>query len=162
MAVINSDAEVIVDHWSYPGTDVGTAGPGPRVVPCEVLGELRSEGSLDRPSGVYVAAGMRADQIAPFLAHLELIVVEFQKFRDGRGFTVARTLREKHDFKGDIRAIGHILPDQLTALKMCGFSSIVTPLEHPPSQWRDSVDTPSATEKKGPLLQRLLGQATGP
>lgn len=158
MAVINSDAEVIVDHWTYPGTDAGSESRRTSVIPFEVLVELGGVGFLERPLGLYVAAGMTVDQIAPFLAELELIVVEFPKFRDGRGFSVARTLREKHDFKGDIRAIGHVLPDQLTALKMCGFSSIVTPHEHPPSQWRERVGTSSGTGSTGPLLRRLIGR----
>lgn len=161
MAVINSDTDVIIDYWSYPGTNAVPGSQGPHAVPCEVLEQLRSEGILKHPLGVYVSAGMTADRIVPFLDDLELIVVEFPKFRDGRGFTVARTLRERHHFKGDIRAIGHVLPDQLNALRMCGFSSIVTPHEHPPSQWRDRAGPHSATDSSGPLLRRLLGRSLG-
>ncbi|MBD9508033.1 DUF934 domain-containing protein [Ensifer sp. ENS07] len=161
MAVINGDAEVIVDYWTYPETDAVPHSQGPYAVPCEVLEQMRGDGIFKRPLGVYVSAGMTAERIVPFLKDLELIVVEFPKFRDGRGFTVARTLRERHQFKGDIRAIGHVLPDQLNALRMCGFSSIVTPQEHPPSQWQHRVGPHSATDSSSPLLRRLLVRSPG-
>ena len=109
-----------------------------------------------RSIGAFAASGVTADSIVPFLEKLDLVVVEFPKFRDGRGFTVARSLRERHGFKGDIRAIGHVLPDQFAALVQCGFSTIVTPAEHPPEQWQPGAG--SASSNGGPLLQRLIGR----
>ena len=48
-------------------------------------------------------------------------------FRDGRGFTLARTLRERHDYRGEIRAVGHILPDQYLFLLRCGVDTVALP-----------------------------------
>ncbi|MCR6628611.1 MAG: DUF934 domain-containing protein [Magnetospirillum sp.] len=58
---------------------------------------------------------------------LDLVVIDFPRFRDGRGFTLARTLRERYGFTGEIRAQGNLLPDQLSLLQRCGFSSIAVP-----------------------------------
>ena len=62
--------------------------------------------------GVQVPSTTHAEELAPFLGRVSLVVVEFPKFRDGRGFSIARTLRERYGFAGEIRAVGHILPDQ--------------------------------------------------
>lgn len=59
------------------------------------------------------------------LEHLEalkLIVVEFSSFIDGRGFSLAAQLRQD-GFKGELRATGEILIDQLHYLQRCGFDA---------------------------------------
>jgi uncharacterized protein (DUF934 family) len=77
--------------------------------------------------GVQVASTTHPDELAPFLDRVSLVVVEFPKFRDGRGFSIARTLRERFRFAGDLRAVGHILPDQYAFLVRCGFSGVAVP-----------------------------------
>ncbi len=74
--------------------------------------------------GVQVTSATHAEDIAPFLDRVTLVVVEFPKFRDGRGFTIARTLRERYGFSGEIRAVGHVLPDQYEFLVRCGFTCV--------------------------------------
>ncbi len=75
--------------------------------------------------GIQVGSATHAEDIAPFLDRVTLVVVEFPKFRDGRGFTIARTLRERYGYTGELRAVGHILPDQYEFLVRCGFTSVV-------------------------------------
>lgn len=78
----------------------------------------------------------RIEALAPFLDRLELVVVQFPGFRDGRGFTQARALREYLGFEGEIRAEGHILPDQALFLKRCGVDTVVLPKTHNnPQDW---------------------------
>jgi uncharacterized protein (DUF934 family) len=132
MALINSRCEVISDEWIYPDVEGNIVVRAGAIVPLDLLVGLGISFAVERPIGALVSSGTTADLIAPLLEWLELVVVEFPKFRDGRGFTVARALREKHGYEGDIRAIGHILPDQFAALVQCGFSSIAPPPEHPP------------------------------
>lgn len=59
------------------------------------------------------------------LNHFELIVLEFPKFTDGRNFSLARTLRKRFHFTGELRASGDILPDQLFYLKRVGVDNFV-------------------------------------
>jgi uncharacterized protein (DUF934 family) len=47
----------------------------------------------------------------------------FSKFVDGRGYSSARLLRDKHRFGGELRAIGDVLRDQLYYLRQCGFDA---------------------------------------
>lgn len=65
--------------------------------------------------------------MARFLPGLALAVIQFPAFRDGRGFSLARALRERHGFAGEIRACGHILPDQYVLLARCGVDTIELP-----------------------------------
>jgi uncharacterized protein (DUF934 family) len=132
------------------------------VAPFVIVAAAASVGHLPRPIGALVAPDIPAERIEPFLGVLDIVVVEFPKFRDGRGFTIARTLRQRYGFKGDIRARGHILPDQFAALTTCGFSSILTPNEHPPEQWR-AAPLASAAPGGRPvqLLHRLVVRSRG-
>jgi uncharacterized protein (DUF934 family) len=57
------------------------------------------------------------------LGNLAVIGIDFPKWRDGRGYSSARLLREM-GFSGDIRAIGDLTVDQLVFLKRSGFSSL--------------------------------------
>ena len=56
------------------------------------------------------------------LAQIELIVINFPVFTDGRGFSYARELRER-GYQGELRATGHFIRDQLTYLARCGFDA---------------------------------------
>jgi uncharacterized protein (DUF934 family) len=100
----------------------------PALIP---LARLRSEGEVlagrNAPLGVVADTATRPEELADLLPWLALVAVRFPKFRDGRGFTLARTLRERFGFAGEIRAIGHVLPDQHAFLLRCGFSSVAVP-----------------------------------
>lgn len=54
---------------------------------------------------------------------LPLIALNFPKFIDGRGYSVARLVRERYGFRNELRAIGEVLRDQLFYMKRCGFDS---------------------------------------
>lgn len=59
------------------------------------------------------------------LGLLSVIAIEFPRFTDGRGYSIARLLRERHGFKGEIRAVGEVLRDNLFYLSRCGFDSFL-------------------------------------
>jgi uncharacterized protein (DUF934 family) len=63
-----------------------------------------------------------ARALIPFLDRLALIEIAFPKFRDGRGYSSARILREA-GYSGELRAQGDVLVDQIAFLKRCGFDS---------------------------------------
>jgi len=91
------------------------------------------------PLGVRLKSHQLAREIAPDLGRLALIAVEFPKFRDGRGFSTARELRERHGFTGEIRAVGHLLPDQYLFLLRAGFSRVEIPDDADPDIWSDAL-----------------------
>lgn len=60
--------------------------------------------------------------LIPFLERLALIEISFPAFRDGRGYSAARILREA-GYKGELRAQGDVLVDQIPFMRRCGFDS---------------------------------------
>jgi uncharacterized protein (DUF934 family) len=60
--------------------------------------------------------------LIPHLDRLALIEIAFPKFRDGRGYSSARILREA-GYTGELRAQGDVLVDQIAFMKRCGFDS---------------------------------------
>ena len=53
------------------------------------------------------------------------IEVNFPKFGDGRGFSLARLLRERHGYKGELRAVGEVARDHLYYMEQCGFDAFL-------------------------------------
>lgn len=107
-------------------------------------------------SGLWVAAEQDTVSLAPLLGQLALIVIEFPKSRDGRGFTLARMLRERHHFAGDIRAVGPLLPDQFALLLQCGFTSVLAAPNVPLVRWRDAAASlEKAKSRPRTFLDRL-------
>lgn len=76
-----------------------------------------------QPFGVWLDSSEGPEAIAGDLEHFALIAVNFPKFTDGRGFSIARLLRERYAYRGEIRAIGDVLQDQLFFMKRCGIDA---------------------------------------
>ncbi len=56
------------------------------------------------------------------LTNAPLIAIEFPKFTDGRGYSIARLLRDRYGYRGELRAVGNVLRDQLLYMQRCGFT----------------------------------------
>jgi uncharacterized protein (DUF934 family) len=74
-----------------------------------------------------------ADPLAVALEGVERIELQFPKFTDGRAFSQAYLLRRRRGFKGDIRATGDVLIDQLVQMQRSGFSSAVLRADKDPA-----------------------------
>jgi uncharacterized protein (DUF934 family) len=57
------------------------------------------------------------------LPGLKLIAINFQKYGDGRGYSIARLLRDRYGYKGELRAVGVVARDHLQLMAQCGFDS---------------------------------------
>ncbi len=73
--------------------------------------------------GVWIDSDEGPEELAPFLDSLKLIALNFPKFADGRGYSIARILRDRYKYQGELRAIGDVLHDQLFYMKRCGFDA---------------------------------------
>jgi uncharacterized protein (DUF934 family) len=82
------------------------------------------DGFLDQSnaSTVRIEAGDDVRLLIPHLERVRLVEIDFPKFRDGRGFSSARILREA-GYKGEIRATGDVLVDLVFFMRRCGFDS---------------------------------------
>jgi len=63
--------------------------------------------------------------LADRIGALRVIAVNFPKFGDGRGYSIARLLRERYGYKGELRAVGVVARDQLRHMAQCGFDSFL-------------------------------------
>ena len=61
--------------------------------------------------------------VAERLARVARVEINFPKFGDGRGYSIARLLRERYGYKGELRAVGHITRDHLFFMESCGFNA---------------------------------------
>ena len=63
-------------------------------------------------------------ELAQQVGKAPAIAVDFPAFTDGRGYTLARLLRERYGYAGEVRAVGDVLVDQLDYMRRCGFSAM--------------------------------------
>ncbi len=120
------DKQVIEDNWTRfePGDDDAALPEGDIIVPLAYW-QARREELLGREGKVAVCIN-GDDELSDIESELdgfELIAIEFPVFRDGRGYSMARALRQRHNFQGDIRAVGEVLRDQLYFMQRVGISS---------------------------------------
>ena len=73
-------------------------------------------------SAVRIEAGDDVRLLIPALERVRLVEIDFPKFRDGRGFSSARILREA-GYVGEIKATGDVLVDLIGFMRRCGFDS---------------------------------------
>ncbi len=64
------------------------------------------------------------DVLAPYIDRLAAIWINFKAFNDGRGFSLALRFKRDMGFKGEVRAIGKVIPDQAQFLARSGFDSV--------------------------------------
>jgi uncharacterized protein (DUF934 family) len=75
------------------------------------------------PLGIRLHSDQSPELIAADLAHFAVVALEFPKFRDGRAYSYARLLRERYGYKGELRAVGDVLLEQLFFMVRTGFDA---------------------------------------
>jgi uncharacterized protein (DUF934 family) len=125
------DGRVVADDWRYPddaGGDVTAPATGGLILGFELW--LADKARWLAPPGrlgVVLSPVHKVEQLAPDLSRFELIAAEFPGPSEGRGYSQGRLLRERYDFKGELRATGHVRRDQVFFLARCGFNSFELP-----------------------------------
>ncbi len=130
MSRLIKNDRIVDDAWTRLVLTEGEAPesvalPNASVIFPLVVWQAQRAAILARPHevGVWLDSHEGAETLAGDLAHLSVIAVNFPKFTDGRGYTTARLLRERYAYRGEIRAIGDVLRDQLQNLRRCGFDA---------------------------------------
>ncbi len=75
--------------------------------------------------GVRLSEADDALELTDVIDRLSLVEVTFGKYTDGRGYSQAQLLRRRLQFKGEVRAIGQVLRDQMDQMARCGIDSFV-------------------------------------
>jgi uncharacterized protein (DUF934 family) len=133
--------QVVADAW-VPLPDEGVVPASGAVIVS--LGRLRAEHQslLARvePLGVRLASHEAASELAEYLARLSLVAIEFPTFKDGRAYSTARLLRERYQYKGELRAVGNVLRDQFLFMLRCGFDAFEVATEQEAGAWKKAID----------------------
>ena len=125
---IIKDGQAVQDTWTHLD-DEPLAGPSRQPISVSwgrwteqspTLLELAHAG---RPVGLRIPTDLGPEELIDYLPHLSLVAIEIPKFADGRFFSTARLLRMRHGYRGELRARGDVLPDQLAYMRRVGFDA---------------------------------------
>ncbi len=126
--LINQHGLVLSDPWRF--IDADEVGEACNVVTQYVilpmplwLAHGQRLGERGYSVGVWLGPADEPEVLTSALDSLPVIAIQFPTFTDGRGYSQGRILRERMGYRGDLRAIGDILRDQMYLLHKCGFSS---------------------------------------
>ena len=73
--------------------------------------------------GIFLESNQKPEEIGEDIERFDLIALDFPALPDGRAYSYARLLRERYDFKGELRAVGKVIQDQLFFMGRCGFDA---------------------------------------
>lgn len=111
----------IADDWTFPAADEALPGTGSIALPKgRLIAEWRVLEARNAPVGVVIASGEKLDGLEAILRRLSLVALVIPRYADGRLYSIARLLRDRHSFAGEIRACGDVLRDQIALLARAG------------------------------------------
>jgi uncharacterized protein (DUF934 family) len=128
MATLIKNKQIALDSWQQlkPAAEGGLPGvplTGDWIVPLAIWNEQRTQVSQrSGRNGILLENTEDPRALVADFDKLALIAVRFPKFTDGRGYSIARLLR-RLGWKGELRAVGDVLRDQLFYMTRCGFDA---------------------------------------
>lgn len=96
---------------------------GKVIVPLKVWQAQRNELKSRAELGVWLASHERPEELKGEIEMFSVIAVDFPKFADGRGYSIAYNLRARLGYAGELRAVGDVLRDQMFYMQRVGFDS---------------------------------------
>jgi uncharacterized protein (DUF934 family) len=135
-----SDAEKIIVSFAHVKEALAGNGRGRRI-------------------GVIIANTVKLAELTPYLSEIDLIAIRFPAYGDGRGFSIAKQLRNA-GYPGILRASGPLIADQFAYALACGFDEIDLPdaqaARQPVEQWIKAASSISQTYQRGFSTQNIL------
>lgn len=120
--IVNDDWEVL--HLSEEDTPDSVQVPdGKIVVPLQVWLHQKINLGMRSQIGIWLSSHEQAKDIGAEPNRFALIAIDFPKFADGRGYSIAYNLRTRLGYTGELRAMGDVLRDQLFYMQRVGFNS---------------------------------------
>ena len=129
MPDIIKNKTVVSDDWSVlrlaegESAETITVPAGRVIVPLKVWQAQGEALKSCAEIGVWLASDERAEELKGQLDSFQVIAVDFPKFADGRGYSIAYNLRARLGYAGELRAIGDVLRDQLFYMQRVGFDA---------------------------------------
>ena len=157
-----------VDEWCYVDDEAALTDAPSIISFARLLAEGEALRARNAPLGVVVRAdnqgktkqGEDARLLAPYLDMLSLVAVDFPAYRNGRGYSTGRVLREELGFEGELRAIGEVLHDQWQFMARCGFDAFEIDAGTPIATFNEALEElsdayqPATDTQRGALWKR--------
>ncbi|MDH4654286.1 DUF934 domain-containing protein [Pseudomonas sp. JS3066] len=115
--LVDGEARLVEDTWTLAREAGETLPDGQLILPLALWRER------DGRDGLLLQPDDEVEPLAPLLEGVPLIAVDFPSFRDGRGYSQAYLLRTRLGWRGELRAVGDVLRDQLSHMRQCGFDA---------------------------------------
>jgi len=146
------------DRWTLLREPGAALPSSPVIVPLATWLASRGEFAARADVGVWLAPTDDPALLAADVAVLPVIAVDFPRFADGRGYSIARLLRDRYAYKGELRAVGDIARDQLYFLNEVGFDAYVLrdgkDAQDALASLHDFTDGYQATARRTPWFRR--------
>ena len=156
---------VVDDPWVYQAANVAIPPDAPVIVTLDDWQDLhRSLRGRNTPLGICLRSDQPPSLIADDLGLFGVVALKFPQFKDGRGFSYARSLRQRHNYQGEIRATGNILRDQFMYLDRCGVDAVEIEDASAAQAWLEAMGEfsvwmqPAADARKSALQLRNTTQ----
>jgi len=155
------DDDWVVLHLSENESPENVAVPsGKIIVPLQVWQAQRTTLQQRAEPGVWLDSHERTEELKNDLEKFAVIAVNFPKFGDGRGYTLAHQLRERLGYTGELRAIGDVLRDQMFYMQRVGFNAFAPRPDRNIHDALKSLDDFSlsyqaSVDEKQPLFRRV-------
>lgn len=167
MAHLIKNGAVVDDGWTTLAlaegeTPESVALPaGPVLFPLPVW-RARKDEILARgaAAGLFLQDDDRVEDVAADLAHFAVVAVNFPKFVNGRGYSTASLLRQRYGYRGEVRAVGDVLHDQLFFMARVGFDAFALHADKNPAYALEKGFAPfseryqAATDQPLPFFRR--------
>lgn len=121
-AIVADDWVVVRLNDQESAENVNVAA-GKVIVPLQVWLKQRDVLRQRAEIGVWLASDERPEVLKDDINRFSVIAVDFPKFSDGRGYSIAYNLRARLGYTGELRAIGDVLRDQLFYMQRVGFDA---------------------------------------
>lgn len=127
--MIIKNKAVVSDDWTIlrlsenETPESVTVPAGKIIVPLKVWQAQRAKLQSRAELGVWLASDERPEELKGEVEKFDVIAVDFPKFADGRGYSIAYNLRARLGYVGELRAIGDVLRDQMFYMQRVGFDA---------------------------------------
>lgn len=141
----------ITDGWTRTeGAAIGNLSQA--LVGFDALPDALAQVAPGQQIGVLIPNALPVSALEPFLPRLSLVGITFPAFADGRGFSLAKSIR-RAGYDGTLRASGPLIPDQFDYALACGFDEIELPEasagRQTVQQWQQAIGRLSQTYQRG-------------
>ena len=117
-------AKIVPDPFAQLADDAEIPGEGAILISAaRFLGDAEALSQRAGKTGVIWPNNRDLDDLVPYLDRLAAVALVFPSFRDGRAYSQARLLHERHGYEGELRATGQVLRDQFVFMLRAGFDA---------------------------------------